>query len=562
MTTYFVSRHPGAKDWAAQQGMVIDQQLAHLDPATIQSGDLVIGTLPIHLVEAVCVRGGCYRHLTLDVPETWRGRDLSAEDMHACRARLEEYRAVRINPPSPQPPDQRQLFVAIATGQAVANLPPILEYAEPGDAVLWVESPEARERQWTAGANEVLKGFGLAIMSPNLSIHDINDPVEIQRAAKERAAEYPDWRPVIIANGGPKLSPIGLLKAWEPRQPVILYGNVPVASLRIFPVGLEELPQDRLYQRHRLDLEEILRCSGHAYFHPDRHPATRLWPGDTLPPATDEYGVDPDRTCQIHQEHHRHAVQDGEFPTFADMMKLSEQGALPPRDMKKWRGALLDFFHRVKKGSCCNLPATFLDQSPDTPSSLYNATCHLIKAANRRQISVSQPASHLGKLFEQAVADRLISWLKQWPQAPRVLQSVWSNIRICRVGAPDDQIAEWDLVLVLRNGSLCCIECKAFDANRKDLDARLLALQKASSNLADLVVCAPLYTGFTEEKWFTAMRDLKVRMETASRFKFLPFTLPDQPPYYRDPPNPEDRRECPSFEEALEKLLKRHVGSA
>ena len=37
-----------------------------------------------------------------------------------------------------------QLFVLVSTGQGVANLPPVLEHANPGDEVLWVESPLAR----------------------------------------------------------------------------------------------------------------------------------------------------------------------------------------------------------------------------------------------------------------------------------------------------------------------------------------------------------------------------------------------------------------------------------
>ena len=49
MTTYFVSRHPGAVAWAARRGLAVDAYLAHLDPQQIQPGDTVIGILPVHL---------------------------------------------------------------------------------------------------------------------------------------------------------------------------------------------------------------------------------------------------------------------------------------------------------------------------------------------------------------------------------------------------------------------------------------------------------------------------------------------------------------------------------
>lgn len=93
MTVYFVSRHAGAQEWAAEQGINVDCVIAHLDPACIQPGDVVIGTLPVNNVAIVCQRGGRYLHLCLDLPPALRGRELSVMEMRACAARLEEYRA-------------------------------------------------------------------------------------------------------------------------------------------------------------------------------------------------------------------------------------------------------------------------------------------------------------------------------------------------------------------------------------------------------------------------------------------------------------------------------------
>lgn len=96
MTTFFVSRHPGALEWAAGEGLTVDAVITHLDPETIQPGDVVIGTLPIHLAARVCERGGRYLHLSLDLPPEQRGRELSATDLRRFGARLEEYRVIPI----------------------------------------------------------------------------------------------------------------------------------------------------------------------------------------------------------------------------------------------------------------------------------------------------------------------------------------------------------------------------------------------------------------------------------------------------------------------------------
>lgn len=91
MTTYLITRHPGAIEWAARQGMHIDRQIAHLDPTDIQPGDVVIGILPVNLAAEVCNLGGRFYNLSLDLPMEARGRELTADELMRYGARLEEY---------------------------------------------------------------------------------------------------------------------------------------------------------------------------------------------------------------------------------------------------------------------------------------------------------------------------------------------------------------------------------------------------------------------------------------------------------------------------------------
>ena len=100
MTTYLITRHPGAIKWAARQGIEVDEQIAHLDPARIRAGDCIIGTLPVNLAAEVCARGGRFFNLSLDVPPEARGRELSADELERFGARLEEY---RVQPVADQP---------------------------------------------------------------------------------------------------------------------------------------------------------------------------------------------------------------------------------------------------------------------------------------------------------------------------------------------------------------------------------------------------------------------------------------------------------------------------
>lgn len=96
MSTWFVSRHPGAVAWAKRQGIAVDHQLGHLDPQQVAAGDSVIGTLPINLAAEVCARGARYYHLALKVPAEMRGTELDAEQLERLGARLEPYLIQRL----------------------------------------------------------------------------------------------------------------------------------------------------------------------------------------------------------------------------------------------------------------------------------------------------------------------------------------------------------------------------------------------------------------------------------------------------------------------------------
>jgi len=91
MTTWFVTRHPGAVEWAQASGIEVDRQVDHLDIRQVGSGDIVLGILPVHLAAAVCACGARYFHLGLAVPLEHRGRELTVADMARFGACLEEF---------------------------------------------------------------------------------------------------------------------------------------------------------------------------------------------------------------------------------------------------------------------------------------------------------------------------------------------------------------------------------------------------------------------------------------------------------------------------------------
>ena len=90
MTTYFVTRHQGAIDWAALNG-IRARQISHFDHEILNVGDQVLGTLPVNLAAIVCSKGAEYWHLVLDIPPDRRGEELSAEALLEFGAKLQRF---------------------------------------------------------------------------------------------------------------------------------------------------------------------------------------------------------------------------------------------------------------------------------------------------------------------------------------------------------------------------------------------------------------------------------------------------------------------------------------
>jgi len=464
---------------------------------------------------------------------------------------------------------EKQVFIVVSTGQNVANLPPVLECADAGDCVLWIESGEARQKNWSAGAREVFARQGLANHPAAVEVADINDPVQVAERLRPVVAGFGEGHVFnLVANGGPKLTPIGMLNACRGLPSRLLYGNPQPAELWIFDGGMERAPEKRPYTRHRLDLPDILAAGGLVLLE------SALLPLDGGPIAIPSgYGRDAESTGRVHAQYHRYhqSAMDRQSPetSFDDMQALLQKRQLRGEAYEAWLKALAPLFQsgfsQGVKQPANAVPAgadiaKAWQKKPGFMAAVYQATCALAKAAARAKArggaSLDAPEIHLGQVFEQAVAARLLAHLQARPDLRSVIQSVWQNVKIAQAASPRTVAAEWDIVIVLDSGIVLSVECKSFSVEQKDWDARLLNLLRAGSQ-AKMLICGPLYTSFAEEPWFAAMHTLK---ERAGK-DFLPFTLAGQPEAYRvaDARGGNRHYACPSFESELARWLAGYV---
>jgi hypothetical protein len=433
------------------------------------------------------------------------------------------------------------LFVLVSTGQRVANLPPVLEIAQRGDQVLWVESDEANRLNWTAGPRAVLEAQGLQTWQVVRLAH-VNDPSlltatlePIARAVTGRyAAVY------LVTNGGTKHTPIGLLNAFHCCAPRLLYGDERPAVYSVFPPGLAAPPAVAPYTRHRLDLADILRLNGYAVA-TGCQPA-RLWP-NPLPAdlRQEQYGVDEPYTYQLHEQHYAWAS----VPTGAQRVRFEELEGLVPDTYERWMKTLEQLRFAM---------------TTQNVSNVYFGTLNLgeaaRQAANRRAYGLTPPAASIGPSLEHAVARRVWGWLQANPHP--AVQSVWIGVTIARENTGHQAEAEFDLLLVLRNGILFHLECKSANVEQRDLDANTHRLRQAGSQLARSAVVIPVFTRCAATPWFTALHATRLRLEEQlGRQHVVPFTWPGQPEVYELPnADPPEAFRCQSFEDGLTALLR------
>jgi len=433
------------------------------------------------------------------------------------------------------------LFVLVSTGQPVANLPPVLEHSEPGDFVLWVESAEARQKNWMNSARSVLEDRGL-VTAGVIETERLNDPATLSVALAQFAAgaqgQYK--RVFLVANGGNKLSPIGLILGLKSLNPEVLYGDDSPAVCSHYLTEFSKSPDIQPYTRHDLDLPDILRLSGHLIH--NGNDVVRLWPSSlSLPYKNEPYGRDESYTYKLHADHHARASA----PPADRPVPFAELSLLTPDRYRRW----LRNVQQVRDSGAIN---------PQVLCGLYNGTLELDRIARTSAAGrgFPQPAARLGESVERAVARRLHQWLEV-VRHPAV-QSAWANVIVARDSDPHRAVVNFDVLVVLRNGVLIHLECKSGDICVRDLDARIYRLRTTSSQLARQVVVLPMFTRQASEPWFVQLHEHKLELEQAG-LSVLPFTWEQQPDSTEIPGLPSALPfPVPSFESELDRFLSRY----
>jgi CRISPR-associated protein Csx16 len=263
---YFITRHKGATTWAKEWGLKARKvEMENFDPEIVGPGDVVMGTLPVHIAARVNERGGHYWHLTMNVPQESRGKELNAEQMRQFGARLEEFQIVGhglrvsndpdITEADARPPAEVQL--CIASGQTLQNV--LVMRAVGG----WRKMVVFCTEQVMAANKERLPFFADA--EQERTVRFVTIPGQLDYAGLRQFAikEASKFEPGVVMDfnltGGTKVMAMAFAEAFRSRAR-LLYCDTDEQQIQV----LDALPQEGLKLREDLiNLNDYLVAQGY-----------------------------------------------------------------------------------------------------------------------------------------------------------------------------------------------------------------------------------------------------------------------------------------------------------
>lgn len=233
MTTWFVSRHQASIEWAKKERIHADHWVGHLDPDAVMAGDTVIGTLPIQMVHELNRRGIAYVHLTLNIPQEWRGQELTEGELEFCEVGLQKFIVIedelsrpRLREKGEVVRDAGHVHVTIASGEQMQNYLAVMQLKP--QCVYVLTSKAAPIQQNALVFSEVMARHGIDC---KIIGGFPSDDIKAQRlyciqVMASIQADHPHAHISVNMTSGNKLMSYALLKSIDPdRGSEVIYVN-------------------------------------------------------------------------------------------------------------------------------------------------------------------------------------------------------------------------------------------------------------------------------------------------------------------------------------------------
>ncbi len=493
-----------------------------------------------------------------------------------------------------------KLFVAIATGQNVANLPPIINLGQNGDEILWIVSEMALEYHWVEGSNRILLKRGFKIHKPLLVKNELMvQPSQLKETFLKfvQQNKFKNREIIFVMTGGQKTAVMGIILALMENELNyrLIYQDIKPVQLRVSNAGeLKFYKQEFAYS---LSLEELLEVYNFTQKDDNNKFPIQLFPANNLELkdiekiAYQQYLENPDISFLLFQlyskfsksgenlkfrfpppqclyEQFQSTVNQWYHKSFYNLVYPFNKLKKGIRDLEKLKENISLIKNEQKEKEIFN---TFYKLFRDILSKYKREDLfhpinidHLkllkyggwLDKSCSTKVRKTDLRRRLGGFFEKMVAFRLVKFLKQHPDFQKVIAEVWLNYPVRRKSDDQREFMEGDIFIVLKNATTIYLECKTFKITEQDIFSKIERFRQVSGFVNNSYVVIPVFTTWPPESHEYAEIFQLLENLTRVGIDYVPFTgyshnnkmtLKDRELY------------IPTFEEKLIKIFKPYI---
>ncbi len=490
-----------------------------------------------------------------------------------------------------------KLFVAIATGQNVANLPPIINIGIKGDDVLWIVSETALQQNWLNGSNRVLQKRGFTILeSLTISNELMVQPFKLMEIFLNTVYRMSlnNKEIVFVMTGGQKTAVMGIVLALLQRDLNFKLVYQDIKPVKLWVTNKKKLNFEPLDINEALSLEELLEVYNFSKKDNTYKEPIQLFPEFDLNLSEEE-------KIAYQQYIENSEISFLLFQIFSKFSKnknnLKMNFPLPQHLYEQFQIQIRHWFHKsfyniiypfnklkknitdveyLKKnmGTLKNeerekkifflMYKLFRDllsryQDDQLYFKIEPYMANLLREAGwidekcNNNIRKNNLRRRIGEFFEKMVAFRLIQFIKNDQAIQNIISEIWLNYPVRRKDDEYREFMEGDIFIVLKNATIIYLECKTFKISEQDIFSKLERFRQVSGFVNKSYVVIPIFSVWPAESHEYA--DVFNLLENLNRvgIEYIPFTGIQ----HSNVMNLKERRlEVPTFEEKLSKIFK------
>jgi len=437
------------------------------------------------------------------------------------------------------------LMIGVSTAQNTTNVLPALQLKV--DYFIAIETSKATKNNWSLGMNSVLKKRGIKVLSPIQLKKEEDSRIDlIYKQIKDISLEETE----VIWNlgGGQKAQQFAMWQAFMHRSKqgineVACYANPENKKIELWEFDKEknELEYFDENTNSTLTAAEIFEIYG---FQLEIENTNLLYSNDKTKNSNQKlyelldyqdfrkFFFNLPKTSPANESNQNllskkefvemaTKIDDAELKKIFKKLKKNNQpineSVVVPQLRKEIVNRMKALFNKPPSNKKIKIFDTKLKEK------LYNITgkeFEYLEVSYRFFNTFFPNYSKMSFLFEEMLSEKIQNILLN--NKNYVLEA-YTNVNLSK---DKNVIAEYDVLLVTKWGTIISIDAKTFGVAKKDIDARILNLRKGAGRYIEFALCFPYYLSDIDKEWFP--NEIKKLPQKLDKYHLKYFMLNDK----------------------------------